>query len=87
MVKKEQNCNWQVLVRRELLLSAYGEAHDIYHELHAQYTKSHKSGGFELLRVPEGGKKLDVIAVSDAGYTVTYLKAVVHHAKIYTRPL
>ena len=40
------------------------------------------------MRVPEGGKKvLDVIASPESGYTVSYLKAVIHHAKIYVRPL
>ena len=30
---------------------------------------------------------LDVIASPESGYTVSYPKAVVHHAKIYFRPL
>ena len=30
---------------------------------------------------------LDVIAMPKGGYTTSYLKAVVHHAKIYIRPL
>ena len=43
---------------------------------------------FEFLQIPEGeGKLLDIIAFPDSGYTVPYLKAVVHHAKIYIRPL
>ena len=32
-----------------------------------------------------GGKRLEVIATPDLGYDVPW--AVVHHAKIYTRPL
>ena len=40
------------------------------------------------MRVPEGGsKQLEVIAAPETGYTVSYLKAVIHHAKIYIRPL
>jgi hypothetical protein len=47
-----------------------------------------EAGGFELLRSPEGGgKRLDVIAAPESGYTVAYLRAVVHHAKIYIRPM
>ena len=41
-----------------------------------------------MLRVPEGGKNLDVIASPPgSGYTVSYLRAVVHHAKVYIRPM
>ena len=51
-------------------------------------SKLSEAGGFELLRVPEGGwKQLDVIAAPESGYTVSYLRAVVHHAKIYIRPM
>ena len=39
------------------------------------------------MRVPEGGKQLDIIASPESGYTVSYLRAVVHHAKIYIRPM
>ena len=34
-----------------------------------------------------GGKQLDIIAAPDSGYTVAYLRAVVHHAKMYIRPM
>ena len=45
-------------------------------------------GGFELLRVMEGGgKSLEVIQMPEAGYTPEYLKAVIHHAKIFIQPL
>lgn len=41
-----------------------------------------------MLRIPEGGgKTLQIIAMPEKGYTVSYLRAVVHHAKIYLRPL
>ena len=53
-----------------------------------QFPKLKEGGGFELLRVPEGGGKLlQVIASPESGYTVTYLRAVVHHAKVYVRPM
>ena len=70
------------------MFSAFGEAQDIYDELLFQFPKLFEAGGFELLRVPEGGgKQLDVIAAPDSGYTVSYIRAVVHHAKIYIRPM
>lgn len=61
---------------------------EIYDELQSQFPKLKNSGGFELLRLPEGGGKvLQVIACPKNGYTVPYLRAVVHHAKVYLRPL
>ena len=76
------------LGEKRITMSAYSDAHDICFELCENYPKLSSGGGFELLRVPEGGgKTLDVIASHESGYTVSYLKAVVHHAKIYVRPL
>lgn len=76
------------LGEKRITMSAYSDAQDICFELNEQYPKLSGGGGFELLRVPEGGgKMLDVIASPEAGYTVSYLKAVIHHAKIYVRPL
>ena len=66
----------------------YCEWLEIYDELLFQYPKLKDSGGFELLRVREGGgKRLQVIACPPKGYTVSYLRAVVHHATVYIRPL
>ena len=60
----------------------------IYSELHYQFPKIKDGGGFEMLRVSEGGgKTLQVLAMPENGYSVPYLRAVVHHAKIYIRPL
>ena len=76
------------LGEKRISLSVYADAQDIYHELSAQFPRLSGGGGFELLRVPEGGgKQLDVIATPESGYTTVYLKAVVHHAKVYIRPL
>ena len=75
------------LGEKRITISAFADAREIYDELAFQYSKLTESGGFELLRVPEGGKNLDVIACPSSGYTVSYLRAVVHHAKIYIRPL
>ncbi len=61
---------------------------EIYQELSHHFPRLRDGGGFELMRVPEcGGRQLDTIAAPECGYSVPYLKAVVHHAKIFIRPL
>ena len=76
------------LGEKRVTLNAYSEMEDIYEELMFQFPKLRNAGGFELLRVPEGaGKLLQIIASPESGYTVSYLRAVVHHAKIYIRPM
>ena len=64
------------------------EAWEINDELLYKFPKLKNGGGYEHFRLPEtGGKVLDVIAMPKGGYTTAYLKAVVHHAKIYICPL
>ena len=75
------------LGEKRISLSAYADAQEIYDELSFQFSKLSQAGGFELLRVPEGGKHLDIIASTESGYTVSYLRAVAHQAKIYIRPM
>lgn len=61
-----------------------GEIRDKIH----QFPKLKGGGGFEMLRIAEGGgKSLLEISIPKNGYTVPYLRAVVHHAKIYLWPL
>ena len=61
---------------------------EFYDELLYLYPKLREGGGYELLRVPEGGgKDLEVIKVPEVGYNTEYLRAVVHSAKIFIRPL
>ena len=63
-------------------------AQEVCDALEAQFPKLPQGGGFELLRTEEGcPRELAVIPIPDGGYTVDYLKAVVHNAKIYIRPL
>ena len=86
----EERASLQIagLGEKKISFCAFGDAQDIYDELLFQFPKLSKAGGLELLRVPEGGgKQLDVIAAPDSGYTVSYLRAVVHHAKIFIRPM
>ena len=76
------------LGEKKIQLDDFCEWEEIYAELIFQYPKLKDGGGFELLRVGEGGgKRLQVIACPPKGYTVAYLRAVVHHAIVYIRPL
>ena len=71
-----------------MTLTADGDVQDIYRELFFHFPQINNAGGFKLLRVPEGGgKQVEVIAAPEAGYSVSYLGAVVHHAKVFIRPL
>ena len=76
------------LGEKRISSNAYADAQEIYQDLAFHFPKLCDGGGFELLRIPEGGgKQLDVIASPESGYTVSYLRAVVHHAKIFIRPM
>ena len=59
---------------------------EIY-EILSTFPKLRGGGGFEMLRVSEGGGRvLRVIACPQNGYSVPYLSAVVHNAKVYRVP-
>lgn len=84
--------------RAALLLAGLGEKkvtfdefcnhQEIKSELEFGFPKLLDSGGFELLRIQEGGgKTLHSIETPKNGFTVPFLRAVVHHAVIYIRPL
>ena len=74
--------------RRESDFDEYCTYQEIYSELTFHFPKLVEAGGFELLRVSEGGGKvLQEIASPKNGYTVPYLRGVVHHAVIYIRPM
>ncbi len=76
------------LGEKKIQFTIDAEAQDINFELSSQFPKLRHAGGFELLRAQEGGGKvLTPIAAPQSGYCVTYLKQVVHNAKIYIRPL
>ena len=77
------------LGEKRITLCSFSNFSDIHAELTFQFPKlNHSNSGFELLKVQEGGGKvLGVIACPNNGYTVSYLRAVVHHAKIYIRPV
>lgn len=76
------------LGEEKVSFSLDADHHDIYGEFQVVFPQLKDCGGFELLRLPEGGGKvLQVIACPKIGYSVPYLCAVVHHARIYIRPL
>ncbi len=62
-------------------MAGYTDSQDIYHELISIFPKLREGGGLQLLRTH------NEIDVPPSGYCVSYLKAVVHNAKIYIRPL
>lgn len=76
------------LGEQHITFLACADMHDIFSELSYQFPRLVECGGFELLRASDGGgKQLNVIASPESGYTASYLRAVVHHAKIFIRPL
>ena len=77
------------LGEKKISLNIYADACELYHELMSQFPKLSDGGGFELLRINDRGaaKTLEVINAPDAGYDVMFLKADIHQAKIYIRPL
>ena len=75
------------LGEQRVSLPGFADVHDNFSEI-SYLPQLLEWGAFELLRLPEGGgKHLDVIASPEKGYTTSYLRAVVHHANIYIRPL
>lgn len=76
------------LGEKRFALEANATAQEVYDDLVFQYPKLRDAGGFELLRACESGsKELEVIRMPESGYTTEYLKAVIHTAKLYIRPL
>lgn len=69
-------------------LDTSATAQEMYDALEFLFPKLKEAGGFELLRASESGAKdPEVVCIPDGGYTIDYLKAVVHNAKLYIRPL
>lgn len=76
------------LGEKKISIPIDADSGEIYSELYFHFTKLKNGGGFEMLRMADhGSKSLQVIAAPTSGYTVPYLRAVVHNAKIYLRPL
>ena len=63
-------------------------AQELCDVLEGHFHRLAEGGGFELMRSDEGcPRELVVLPIPDGGYTIDYLKAIVHNAKIYIRPL
>ena len=76
------------LGEKKIVLDGDCDAQAIYEELLLQFPKLKEAGGFELLRTTDkGSKSLNIIDVPQQGYSVHYLRAVVHNARIFIRPL
>ena len=73
---------------QQLSFYLHGDSSDFYEDIVCAYPKLRSGGGFELLRSCEGNsKELAIIPPPPAGYTVSYLKSIMGHAKVYIRPL
>ena len=75
------------LGKKNVSLLEDGDSEDICWELMDAFPKLKDAGGYELLRVVDRGRSLEVIPLPEDGYTVPYLKDVVQQAKIYIRPI
>ena len=76
------------LGEKKMVLDGDGDAQAIYDELLLQFPKLKEAGGFELLRTQDkGSKTLHIIDMPQQSYSVPYLRAVVHSARIFIRPL
>ena len=72
--------------KRVTLNAYYSEMEDIYEELMFQFQKLRNGGGglnYCVFQRVQG----NCCRSPESGYTVSYLRAVVHHAKIYIRPM
>ena len=71
-----------------LELTLNGNAQIFHEELMKFFPKLKECGGYELLRGSDtNNRDLIVIAPPIGGYTASFLKSIVSHAKIYIRPL
>ena len=71
---------------KKIELFLYGGSSELHEELIDSYPKLSSAGGYELLRQGTG-RQLEEIPIPPDGYSVEYLKSVVHNAKVYIRPL
>ena len=64
-----------------------GSADELDMELLTTFPKLEDVGGYELLRIADKGRSLEVNSLPPDGYTASYLKEVVRQAKVYIRPI
>ena len=68
-------------------LFEHGDSADAHECILEAFPQLRGAGGYELLRVSDRGRGLEVIPYPPDGYTAIYLKDVVQQAKIYIRPI
>ena len=86
-MRQRDQCLLAGLGERRFALDISLSAQDLLYSLEAQFPRLIEGGGMELLRAEGGCRDLQPIDMPAGGYTCDYLKAVVHSAKIYIRPL
>ena len=78
------------LGRKQLTMFGFGDSSDFHSEIMNAFPDLKEGGGYELLRVGDSGGQrntLQLIPSPPEGYTVNYVKEVVHQAKVYIRPV
>ena len=74
---------------KRLSVDLYADTRELHDDILFNFPKLIDAGGYELLRSSTAGpsKELEIIPQPGDGYTVEYLKAVAHQAKVFIRPL
>ena len=76
------------LGRKQITLFDGDGSHELHREILHTFPRLSEGGGYELLRVAESGQRnLCVIPSLSGGYSVSYLREVLHQAKVYIRPV
>ena len=77
------------LGEKRLSVDLYADTRELHDDILFNFPKLIDAGGYELLRSSTAGpgKELEIIPQPGDGYTVEYLKAVVHQAKVFIQPL
>ena len=70
-----------------LLLMEHSDSWEFHDELLRRFPKLADGGGYELLRTCGNSRELHVIPPPSGGYTTSYVKSIVNHAKVYVCPL
>ena len=70
-----------------LLLMEHSDSWEFHDESLRRFPKLADGGGYELLRTCGNSRELHVIPPPSGGYTTSYVKSIVNHAKVYVRPL
>lgn len=72
---------------RKLVFNAEGDANHIHDIICKEFPILEDCDGYTLMRVSENSRDLVAIEGPDGGVNVTFLKDILHQAKLYIRPL